>query len=57
MMEKVLAVLILVIWLVKVNRYGGDKSAGPSQNIFFSCAVCVVQGLRYCISMWPLFLQ
>ena len=35
MIEKLLAVLILALWLVKVNRFGWDKNAGPLKNIFF----------------------
>lgn len=57
MMEKVLAILILVIWLVKVNRFGWDKNVGPLKNIFFGCAVYIVLGLCYCVPMWLLFLR
>ena len=57
MIEKLLAVLILALWLVKVNRFGWDKNVGPLKNIFFGCAVFAVMGLCYCVPMWLLFLR
>ena len=57
MVEKVFALLILAIWLVKVNRLGWDKDVGPLKNIIFGCAVFGVIGLCYCVPMWLLFLR
>lgn len=57
MVEKAFALLILAVWLVKVNRLGWDKNVGPLKNIIFGCAVFTVIGLCYCVPMWLLFLR